>query len=241
MFSPEILRAIQLHAEATPEVEICGLITAAGYEPQPNIHETPETHFRMEDAVAERIALGEVRAVVHSHTATGFDHPSIEDQQQAIAMGIPWGLTVVRAGVAGTPFFWGEGVPHLPILPRDFRWGPEGTDGKGDCFALVRSWYRENRGLEIPDQPRDRTWEQEMPEAYVEGYRRQGFRPVPMENLQPGDALLMSINSAKWCPNHAGIYLGGEMVLHHLFNRLAERCTLSFLRRSIVVCLRPPA
>jgi proteasome lid subunit RPN8/RPN11 len=240
MFSRAILDAIKAHAAATPEVEVCGIVTADGYEQHENLHETPETHFRMSDAVAERVALGEVLAIVHSHTNHGLDHPSIEDQRQALAMGIPWGLVVIRHGVVQEPFFWGEGVAPLPVMPRDFRWGPEGTDGRGDCLALVRAWYRDHRGLIIPDTPRDKTWEEEIPEAYVEGWQREGFRRIGEDQLRPGDALLFSLQSSKWLPNHAAIYLGDEMILHHLAGRLAERGPFSFARRSLVMCLRPP-
>lgn len=240
MFAPEILAAIQAHAMEDPSVEACGIITAAGYEPQQNVHETPETHFRMVTAVAERIAAGEVLAVVHSHTEQGLPYPSLEDQRQAIAMGIPWGLCIIRHGAPGTPFFWGEGVPRPPLMPRDFRWGPSGTDGGGDCFALIRDWYLQERGLDLPDVPRDETWDETMAQAYVEGWKREGFKPAPLDQLRPGDALLMAINGPMSRPNHAGIYLGGDMMLHILRNRLAERTPMGFWRPSIVMGLRPP-
>jgi proteasome lid subunit RPN8/RPN11 len=240
MFDRAIIDAIKEHAASSLDREVCGLVTAAGYEPQENRHPEPEMNFEMGREAAERIAAGEVLAVVHSHTERGYDHPSIMDQEQALAMAVPWGLCIIRGGTPSEPFFWGEGVPPQPFLPRDFRWGPEGTDGRGDCFALVRAWYAARRGLVIPDVPRDETWESEMPDAYVLGWQRAGFQRVPITDLQPGDGVLMAINSRRAAPNHAGIYLGDEMILHHLLNRLAERTPIGFLHRSIVACLRPP-
>ena len=55
-----------------------------------------------------------------------------------------------------------------------------------------------------------------------------------------GDAVLFAIRS-QGRPNHAGIYLGQGLLLHHLENRLAERTTLVFWRSSILTFLGPPA
>lgn len=240
MFSPDILAAIMAHAMEDPTHESCGLITAAGYEPQPNIHETPETHFRMGQDAAARIAAGEVLALTHSHTEQGYPYPSVEDQRQAMAMSIPWGLCIIEHGAPQTPFFWGEGVPRPPLMPRNFRWGPSCSDGGGDCFALVRDWYAEHMALELPEIPRDENWDEDIGNAYVEGWKREGFRPAPFEDLRQGDALLMAINGPASRPNHAAIYLGGDMMLHILRNRLAERAPMGFWRPSIIMALRPP-
>lgn len=240
MFDQAIIDAIKADCSARFPLEACGIVTAAGYEPQPNVHEEPEMNFRMPPEVAERIAAGEVLAIVHSHNEQGADHPSKMDQEQAIAMAMPWGLVLVRGGTASEPIWWGEGVEPPPLQPRDFRWGPSGTDGKGDCFALVRDWYRQHRGLQIDDVARAKDWEEDDPNLYIDGYLRHGFTRVNEEDIQPGDGVLMSIGSAKRCPNHAGIYLGGDIIFHHLTNRMAERSSFGFWRRSVVAILRPP-
>jgi cell wall-associated NlpC family hydrolase len=48
-----------------------------------------------------------------------------------------------------------------------------------------------------------------------------GFREVKPEEMQKGDALLMAIDSNKL--NHVGVYIGDQMVLHHLRGRLSSR------------------
>lgn len=240
MFHPDILAAIKADAAARYPQEACGIVTAAGYEPQPNVSDAPEEFFAMPAAVAARVAAGEVLAVVHSHNNDGFDHPSRADQQQCLAMGIPWGLVICIDGQPGQPFFWGVGVPAPPLMPRSYRWGPSGTDGRGDCFALVRDWYAQEMGLEIPDVARDQDWELDDPQAYVAGYRKAGFTVVSEEDLRLGDGLLFSIGSPKRRPNHAGVYLGDGTMLHHLQNRLAQREGLGYWRRALVTVLRPP-
>jgi cell wall-associated NlpC family hydrolase len=53
-------------------------------------------------------------------------------------------------------------------------------------------------------------------------WRDTGFRELnDDEELQPNDALLMAINSTGL--NHVGVYLGDQLVLHHLQGRLSSR------------------
>lgn len=239
MFSAEVIAAIQADAIARFPQEACGLVTTAGYEPFPNIHETPETQFAMPDAALARLAAGDVLAVVHSHP-DGPLAPSAEDQRQQSATALPWGIVSTDGVTASAPLWWGDGIPDVPIEGRDFRWGPSGTDGKGDCYALVRDWYRRERGLVLRDYARDGAWQQDHPLLYEQGWQAEGFRPIAEDSLQPGDAVLFAIRSQDR-PNHAGIYLGAGILLHHLQNRLAERTTLAFWRPSILTFLRPPA
>ena len=241
MFGPDIQAAIRRDAEARYPEEACGIVTSAGYEAQPNLAAEPEMNFEMPLEVARRIAAGDVLAVAHSHNERCLDHPSTEDQRQCLEMALPWGLVLVRDGRAGEPFWWGDGVPTPPIMPRDYRPGPSGTDGRGDCFALARDWYAAERGLHLPDVPRTVDWEDDMPDAFMAGWVAAGFARVPEEAILPGDGLLFSIQTLRRIPNHCGIYLGDGLFLHHLRNRLVQREGLGFWRRSLVAVLRPPA
>lgn len=236
---PALLDAIQRHAIAAYPQEACGLVTAQGYEPCSNIHPNPTEFFRMPPEADERIAAGEVLAVVHSHPE-GPAWPSIADQRQQLAQGVPWGLVVSHPGRAEIPFFWGEGIPEVPLMPRTFRWGPSGTDGAGDCFALVRDWYRLHRGIEIPETPRGPDWLEEGPNLYLAGVRAAGFTSINIEELQEGDGVLFAVQSGGR-PNHAGVFLGDGTVLHHMQNRLATRESFAYWRRGAVLCVRPPA
>jgi cell wall-associated NlpC family hydrolase len=42
-----------------------------------------------------------------------------------------------------------------------------------------------------------------------------------LEELQYGDAILMQLASP--LPNHAAVYLGDQLILHHLQGRLSSR------------------
>ena len=56
---------------------------------------------------------------------------------------------------------------------------------------------------------------------YLDNFAKEGFYPIPLEELQYGDAILMQLESS--LPNHAAIYLGDQLILHHLQKRLSSR------------------
>lgn len=240
MFDPAILTAIQRDAVARYPHEACGLVVAGeGYVPMANTHPEPEQFFEMPLEATERIIGGGVLAIVHSHTENNFDHPTVDDQKGQIESGLPWGLVICRYGEPETPFFWGEGIPEIPLMPRDFRWGPSGTDGKGDCFALVRDWYRLHKGIIIPETPRDEAWQSDDPDAYERGWLDAGFTPATPHDLEAGDGILFAIRSAGR-PNHAGIYLGDGTILHHVEGRMARRESYGDWGRVACRWLKPP-
>ena len=100
--------------------------------------------------------------------------------------------------------------------------GREWVWGVTDCWSLVRDWYREEKQIELKDYQRSMTPEEFLKNPLFEEYAIQtGFRELePNEALQEGDVLLMSILHPTL--NHVAILLG-DMVLHHLADRLSCR------------------
>lgn len=108
----------------------------------------PTEHFRI--AAGDWIAAedaGDVLAVVHSHPDAG-PHASAEDLQGCQKTGLPWIIISWRGGdyTVTTP----DDSP--PLLNRPF------IHGSWDCYGLVRDWYMQERGIELPDFPREDNW-----------------------------------------------------------------------------------
>jgi proteasome lid subunit RPN8/RPN11 len=218
--------AIRAHAIAEYPRECCGLIILeAGreaYVPCQNIAVKDSTeHFILSKvdyfAAADR---GEVLALVHSHTdeparPTDADRVNCEESQ------LPW--YVVR--VDGT-----EGevesqeiesiVPcgyKAPLIGRPF------FHGVLDCYALIRDWFREERGIVLKDfERRDNWWaDGSGDDLYMRQFAEAGFVTIDRKEIQPGDCFIMQVRAK--VANHAAVYLGDGLILHHLHGRPSRR------------------
>jgi cell wall-associated NlpC family hydrolase len=122
------------------------------------------------------------------------------------------------------------------LLGRDFRPGPSGSDGRGDCYALIRDWYAEHRGIELPEFPRDDEWWEHGEDLYRENFAAAGFVQIAPEAMQPGDVVLAQVMAST--TNHGGIVLPNGLVLHHLRNRLSRAEPLGPWMRFVTHVLR---
>jgi proteasome lid subunit RPN8/RPN11 len=221
--------AIADHAVAEYPRESCGLVVLQDghevYVPCRNIAASPSEHFVMspEDYVLAE-DLGEVVSVVHSHPGAAA-RPSMADRVMCEKSGIDrW--TIVSLGVQpdGTIAVddWCEFGPSgyvPPLIGRQF------SHGALDCYSLVRDWYRLERGIELPDFERvDGWWEDGKSSLYLDNYRKATFQDVGQNaELQIGDVLLMQIRSKNGVPNHAGVYIGDGIFIHHMHGQLSGR------------------
>jgi proteasome lid subunit RPN8/RPN11 len=225
----QIKAAIAEHAIAEYPRECCGLVVLVGaaevYAPCRNIAATPAEHFVMspEDYAAAE-DRGAVAAVVHSHPGVAA-RPSMADKAMCEKSGIDkW--VIVSLGVQGDGSIgvddWCEFGPcgyAPPLIGREF------SHGTLDCYALVRDWYRLERGVELPDFERpDAWWDDGKSSLYLDNFEKAGFADMGQEaEPQVGDVLLMQIRSKNGVPNHAGIYLGDGVLLHHMYGQLSGR------------------
>jgi proteasome lid subunit RPN8/RPN11 len=220
------------HAQAEDPRECCGLIAVVKgrrrYFPCQNIAATPDEHFVLSgEDYAEVEDQGEIVAVVHSHPATN-PAPSQADRVACQKSGLPWIIVNPKTEA------WGHCKPdgfELPYVGREFVFGVV------DCYSLVRDWYGKELGLQLNDyERRDLFWERGE-NLYVDNFHHEGFRKIPFEELQYGDALLMQLGSK--LPNHAAFYIDDEQILHHIQGRLSSRDVLgSYYVKNTAMVLR---
>lgn len=208
-----ILAAIRAHAAQEAPRECCGLIVVERgrerYRACRNVSAGPsEFEIKAEDW-ADAEDAGAIVAVVHSHPFRGPD-PSQADLVGCERSGVPWLIVNHPIG------HWKEIRPsgyRAPLVGRTF------THGVLDCYSLIRDYYRETLRIDLPDFPRREQWWKDGGDLYRDNFARAGFAPAT--GLLEHDVILMQIASP--VPNHAGVYLGRQVILQHLEGRLSSR------------------
>ena len=210
---PAILKAaIFQHAEQeaakNPPLESAGIIAHGRYIRLENIAAEPEKSFAI--AASDLAKYSDIQAIVHSHPA-GPHWPSEHDMQQQIATDIPWLIAVVPT----------KNDPD--IRPEIFGFGGDAKfepyagyrHGVADCYSLIRGFYREKMGIDLPDIPRRWDWWHDGDDLYVKGFAPAGFTILPKSTpLKRGDIFLARVRAP--VINHAGLWLGGGLIHHHI-------------------------
>lgn len=224
-----IIKALLAHAEQTYPAECCGLVIQNGrkqsYRPCANTATAAGEQFRIapeEYAAAED--AGVIVAVAHSHP-DATTQPSQLDLAQCDLLQVPW---IIAS--------WPEGdvreiMPTEGVKPLE---GRPFVHGIWDCYAIIRDWYKQERGIELPNFERSDGWWDRGENLYMKNYAEAGF--VPTEGaLQPGDVIIMQVRADE--PNHAGVYLGDGLMLHHMYGKLSGRVPYGgyWLERTITV------
>ena len=156
--------------------------------------------------------LGDIVGIVHSHPICS-PEPSQADRVSCEKSNLPWYIVNPESEE------WSYLEPNgykAPLIGRKWVWGVT------DCWSLVVDWYKQEKGIELKDYERNMTPDEFLFDPLFESYAwRTGFRELrPEERLEKGDVLLMSIMYPTL--NHVAIFLG-DMVLHHLADRLSCR------------------
>lgn len=220
------IEAIRAHAAGAFPRECCGLVIVAKgrerYVPCTNAAQGTE-HFVLpaEEYVAAEMQ-GEILAVVHSHPGA----PAVASQADLVsceASGLPWHIVRVDL-VDGVPAA-GEVVTIEPSGYRAPLVGRQFSHGVLDCYQLIVDWYAQERAITLPQFSRaDEWWNDGKSDLYTEGFPKAGFVQLPDDTApEVGDVILMQIRARNGVPNHAAIYLGDGLMLHHMHGRLSSR------------------
>jgi proteasome lid subunit RPN8/RPN11 len=236
-----VLPFIQIHADAQAPRECCGLVVRRAdgelqYVPCRNLsHERDQFVIDPVDA-ANAEDIGVPVAYAHSHVYTP-PIPTDADRVDMARTGLPW--IIVNHPVGSFTVNLPE--PFVaPLVGRAF------VHGVHDCYGLCRDYYA-GIGITLNDYPRVWGWweRNDGPDLYRENFAREGFVVVRegaldaggLHELRPHDAILMRIRAPR--DNHAAVYVGENVILHHLIDHLSRRETLGeFYQRHATAILR---
>lgn len=220
------INAIRRHAEAEYPRESCGLIIIRKgrdkYLPCTNAAQGTDHFIISVQDYAKAEEQGDIIAVVHSHPDAPAT-PSEADKVACKAPGLMWHIVRVNS-IDGIPTA-GELITtepcgyQAPLVGRPF------FHGVLDCYSLIRDWHQQTYNITLKKFTRtDDWWNDGVSDLYTQGFPQAGFVSVDAEaELLPGDVILMQIRSNNGVPNHAAIYLGDGLILHHLHGRLSSR------------------
>lgn len=210
-----VFTAAYEHAKTSPTRETCGIVVAPHrkliYVPCRNIASSDdEFSIHPEDYLAceERGIVG----IVHSHLGASAQ-PSMADLAGCEKTGLPWFIVALENG---SYHQFGPTNYKPPLIGRPFM------HNVFDCFSLARDYYA-TQGIDVMDFDReDEWWEKGFALLTPDNFLKAGFRVVTDGSIQEGDGIIMQ-NGHSDIPNHVGVYLGNNMMLHHSGNSLSCR------------------
>lgn len=181
-----------------------------------NISEEPEKYFLFDplllSAEVNRITNAPnlmLLGYFHSHV-DATELPSTQDQMMINKLNID----MLIYSVYTDNFLVVEpNSEQFPLVGRQFN------HVTANCYTLVRDYYIEIRGITLTNYVQIPNWWQKGLNLFIDYAQAEGF--VEVNALQKHDIILMQINAP--VPNHVGVYLGNNIMLHHPLDRLSQR------------------
>ena len=207
------------YAENYSPNEACGLFAIVeGKEkfwPCKNLAEGKHQFFIIDpDDWASCEDAGEILGVVHSHPV-GASTPSDADKASCEHLGFPYYIYSVKHKSWNKLEPSGWKTPSL--IGRKWIWG------KHDCWSVISDWYYETKNIKLIEWKRPKTIKEhaQKPE-FEKALPILGFKKYSSTSkLETGDVLLFEGRKNSY--NHAALYLGDMIILHHSINKLSCR------------------
>jgi len=154
---------------------------------------------------------------------------------------IPFGLLFLRNNNYSNIIFFGDELPIQDLLGRPF------IHGVYDCYGLVRDYYRKEYRIVMKNHLREMEWWnhkrdkdgniiEEAQDILLGGSKEEDLYEVGLKEMKQGDIIFFKIRG-QYC-NHSAIYLGRDLMMHHLFGKLSNREPIGPYRRFITNVLR---
>jgi len=204
-----MLKEILKHVKEQFPKEACGLILDNKHGtviiPCENISETPERAFLIDPLVYAAYS-DRITAVYHSHPGRS-PEPSMADIASAERCNLPFMIISYPSEEIFT--YTPDGRLPAPYEGRYFIYGVL------DCLSLVADYYKFELAIKLPAGTR-KQWHWWFDEtnytAFIDGFKEAGF--VEVKEPKKNDLIIMTTGNFP-CPNHAAIYLGDNLILHH--------------------------
>lgn len=223
--TPKCEKKIREHAEKMYPQESCGfLIIVNGrevyFECQNDADDKLNDFCISSQQFAKADEMGEMIAVIHSHPNTT-SNPSQADLVMCEALGLEWFIiSVLQDDETKFPVskdirsFKPSGY-KAPYVGRVFSYGVL------DCHTLMYDYYKNEFDIELIRPESKNHWWDTGQDLYMENFEPAGFYDVKVNDLQNGDVIFMQLRSEK--TNHAAVYIGDGLILHHVSGRLSSR------------------
>ena len=211
-------KAVKYAKEQAPK-EACGLLAIINGEetfwPCKNLAETTHEFFMLDpEDWAECEDTGEILGVIHSHPQ-GPAIASEADKASCEHLGFPYYIYSVKHKSWNKLEPSGWKTPSL--IGRKWIWG------KHDCWSVISDWYYETKNIKLIEWKRPKTIKEhaQKPE-FEKALPILGFKKYSSTSkLETGDVLLFEGRKNSY--NHAALYLGDMIILHHSINKLSCR------------------
>jgi cell wall-associated NlpC family hydrolase len=215
----EVKELIKEDALARSPIESCGIIVnfhgklkyrscKNNYPGLNNFILDPNDYAQAED-------MGDILAIVHSHVTQG----TIFSKNDEVCLNkgnVPWIVYSVALDDYAIKY------PEHKIedyLCRTYIYTVQ------DCYTLIQDYYKQEYGIVLKDNPNPDPEDISLGAGMYDLFDSYGFKEIPLQSLKKGDCIIMCNSSHK--PNHAAIYLEGNVILHHPAGRLSCRDMLN--------------